>query len=67
MDVAETTTEATGMRGVWHVRMGAGAAWRKTVWGELSEGMGWPFSLNDSVLARVGSPTPPSLESTSEE
>src|SRR4026207_2492500 len=35
VDVAETTTEATGMRGVWHVRMGAGAAWRKTVWGEF--------------------------------
>src|SRR5438045_5566115 len=23
------------MMGVWHVRMGAGAAWRRTVWGEL--------------------------------
>jgi glycerol uptake facilitator protein len=29
------------MAGVWHVRMGAGAAWRKTVWGEfLSEYLG---------------------------
>jgi glycerol uptake facilitator protein len=39
--VAETTTEPRGMMGVWHVRMGAGAAWRKTVWGEfLSEYLG---------------------------
>jgi glycerol uptake facilitator protein len=29
------------MTGVWHVRMGAGAAWRTTVWGEfLSEYLG---------------------------
>jgi glycerol uptake facilitator protein len=52
--VAETTTEARGMMGVWHVRMGAGAAWRKTVWGEfLSEYLG-TFTLiafGDGVVA----------------
>jgi glycerol uptake facilitator protein len=52
--VAETTTEATGMRGVWHVRMGAGAAWRKTVWGEfLSEYLGTfvLIAFGDGVVA----------------
>ena len=42
------------MMGVWHVRMGAGAAWRKTVWGEfLSEYLG-TFTLiafGDGVVA----------------
>jgi glycerol uptake facilitator protein len=40
--------------GVWHVRMGAGAAWRRTVWGEfLSEYLG-TFTLiafGDGVVA----------------
>jgi glycerol uptake facilitator protein len=52
--VAETTTEATGMRGVWHVRMGAGAAWRQTVWGEfLSEYLGTfvLIAFGDGVVA----------------
>jgi glycerol uptake facilitator protein len=52
--VAETTTEPRGMMGVWHVRMGAGAAWRRTVWGEfLSEYLG-TFTLiafGDGVVA----------------
>src|ERR671937_670813 len=42
------------MMGVWHVRMGAGAAWRKTIWGEfLSEYLG-TFTLiafGDGVVA----------------
>ena len=42
------------MMGVWHIRMGAGAAWRKTVWGEfLSEYLG-TFTLiafGDGVVA----------------
>jgi glycerol uptake facilitator protein len=39
--VTEIATEPRGMAGVWHTRMGAGAAWRKTVWGEfLSEYLG---------------------------
>src|SRR2546429_2312651 len=42
------------MMGVWHVRMGAGAAWRRTVWGEfLSEYLG-TFTLiafGDGVVA----------------
>jgi len=42
------------MMGVWYVRMGAGAAWRKTVWGEfLSEYLG-TFTLiafGDGVVA----------------
>jgi glycerol uptake facilitator len=52
--VAETTTEATGMRGVWYVRMGPGAAWRKTVWGEfLSEYLGTfvLIAFGDGVVA----------------
>jgi glycerol uptake facilitator protein len=52
--VSEAGTEARGMTGVWHVRMGAGAAWRKTVWGEfLSEYLG-TFTLiafGDGVVA----------------
>ncbi|HEX3294257.1 MAG TPA: MIP/aquaporin family protein [Solirubrobacterales bacterium] len=52
--MAETTIEPRGMKGVWHVRMGAGAAWRKTVWGEfLSEYLG-TFTLiafGDGVVA----------------
>src|SRR5207237_2248577 len=42
------------MTGVWHVRMGAGAAWRKTVWGEfLSEYLGTfvLISFGDGVVA----------------
>lgn len=42
------------MMGVWHIRMGAGAAWRRTVWGEfLSEYLG-TFTLiafGDGVVA----------------
>src|SRR5437763_10608696 len=42
------------MMGVWHVRVGAGAAWRRTVWGEfLSEYLG-TFTLiafGDGVVA----------------
>ena len=52
--MAETTTAPRGMKGVWHVRMGAGAAWRKSVWGEfLSEYLG-TFTLiafGDGVVA----------------
>jgi glycerol uptake facilitator protein len=42
------------MAGVWHVRMGAGAAWRKTVWGEfLSEYLGTfvLIAFGDGVVA----------------
>jgi glycerol uptake facilitator protein len=42
------------MMGVWHVRMGAGAAWRKTVWGEfLSEFLGTfvLIAFGDGVVA----------------
>src|SRR5947199_2654663 len=42
------------MTGVWHVRMGAGAAWRKTVWGEfLSEYLGTfvLIAFGDGVVA----------------
>ena len=42
------------MTGVWHVRMGAGAAWRKTVWGEfLSEYLGVfvLIAFGDGVVA----------------
>jgi glycerol uptake facilitator len=52
--VAETTTEPRGMMGVWHVRMGAGAAWRRTVWGEfLSEYLGTfvLIAFGDGVVA----------------
>jgi glycerol uptake facilitator protein len=52
--VAETTTEPRGMAGVWHVRMGAGAAWRRTVWGEfLSEYLGTfvLIAFGDGVVA----------------
>ena len=51
------TTEATapkGMLGVWHVRMGAGAHWRQTVWGEfLSEYLGTfvLIAFGDGVVA----------------
>ena len=39
--MTDIATEPRGMAGVWHTRMGAGAAWRKTVWGEfLSEYLG---------------------------
>jgi len=40
--------------GVWHIRMGAGAAWRKTVWGEfLSEYLGTfvLIAFGDGVVA----------------
>jgi len=52
--VSETATEATGTRGVWYVSMGAGAAWRKTVWGEfLSEFLGCfvLIAFGDGVVA----------------
>jgi glycerol uptake facilitator protein len=42
------------MMGVWHVRMGAGAAWRQTVWGEfLSEYLGTfvLIAFGDGVVA----------------
>jgi glycerol uptake facilitator protein len=42
------------MRGVWYVRMGAGAAWRKTTWGEaLSEFLGCfvLIAFGDGVVA----------------
>src|SRR5437763_14206844 len=42
------------MMGVWHIRMGAGAAWRRTVWGEfLSEFMGTfvLIAFGDGVVA----------------
>src|SRR5919204_6131774 len=42
------------MMGVWHVRMGAGAAWRRTVWGEfLSEYLGTfvLIAFGDGVVA----------------
>jgi glycerol uptake facilitator protein len=42
------------MLGVWHVRMGAGAAWRQTVWGEfLSEYIGTfvLIAFGDGVVA----------------
>jgi len=42
------------MRGVWYVRMGAGAAWRKSVWGEgLSEFLGCfvLIAFGDGVVA----------------
>ena len=35
--------------------------------GSFSAGIGRPLSLNESVLARVGSPTPPSVGIVSEE
>ena len=46
------------MRGVWYVRMGAGAAWRKTVWGEgLSEFLGCfvLIAFGDGVVATTRS------------
>ena len=52
--MADTTTEPRGMTGVWHVRMGAGAAWRRTVWGEfLSEYLGTfvLIAFGDGVVA----------------
>jgi len=52
--VSETATEATGTKGVWYVSMGAGAAWRKTVWGEfLSEFLGCfvLIAFGDGVVA----------------
>ena len=52
--MSTTEAEPRGMLGVWHVRMGAGAAWRQTVWGEfLSEYLG-TFTLiafGDGVVA----------------
>src|SRR2546430_5614260 len=42
------------MTGVWHVRMGAGAAWRKPVWGEfLAEDLGTfvLIAFGDGVVA----------------
>src|SRR5438094_10478575 len=42
------------MMGVWHIRMGAGAAWRRTVWGEfLSEYLGCfvLIAFGDGVVA----------------
>ena len=52
--MATVTTEPRGMLGVWHVRMGAGAAWRRTVWGEfLSEYLGTfvLIAFGDGVVA----------------
>jgi glycerol uptake facilitator protein len=52
--VSETASEATGQRGVWHTTMGAGAAWRKTTWGEgLSEFLGCfvLIAFGDGVVA----------------
>jgi glycerol uptake facilitator protein len=52
--VAETTTEPRGMMGLWSVRMGPRAAWRKTVWGEfLAEYLGTfvLIAFGDGVVA----------------
>ncbi|MGB2952077.1 MAG: MIP family channel protein [Gaiellaceae bacterium] len=52
--MATIETEPGGMLGVWHVRMGAGAAWRRSVWGEfLSEYLGTfvLIAFGDGVVA----------------
>jgi len=51
--VSETAIEPTG-KGGWHNTMGAGAAWRKTVWGEfVSEYLGTfvLIAFGDGVVA----------------
>ena len=52
--MSESAIEPRGMAGVWHTRMGAGAAWRQTVWGEfLSEYLGTfvLIAFGDGVVA----------------
>lgn len=52
--MSSTETEPTGMAGIWHTSMGAGAAWRQKVWGEfLSEFLGTfvLIAFGDGVVA----------------